>query len=63
MKLKVDPLKCDTTGTCVKQYPTLFRFQTGSKKAEFIPERLPTHLESECLEIVEICPTGAISVE
>ncbi len=63
MKIKVDQLKCDTTGACVKKYPKLFEFQVGSKKAEFILERLPTHLETECVEIVEVCPTGAISIE
>jgi len=63
MKMKVDQLKCDTTGACVEKYPKLFRFQVGSKKAEFILERLPVHLESKCLEIINVCPIGAISVE
>lgn len=63
MKIKVDQLKCDTTGACVKKYPNLFRFQEGSKKASFTLERLPIHLESECLEIINVCPTDAISVE
>lgn len=63
MKLKVDQVKCDTTGACVKKYPKLFRFQAGSKKAEFILESVPTHLESKILQITEVCPTGAISFE
>jgi ferredoxin len=63
MKLKVDQVKCDTTGACVAEYPKLFRFQAGNKKAEFIPERMPAQLESKCLQIIEVCPTGAISIE
>lgn len=63
MKLKVDQLKCDITGACVIKYPQLFRFQEGSKKTEFMCERVPLHLESKCLDIIKICPVGAISIE
>ena len=63
MKLKIDQLKCDTTGMCVKKYPQLFRFQEGSKKAEIIQEKLPVYLEPDCRCIVEVCPMGAITIE
>jgi ferredoxin len=63
MKIKIDQLKCDTSGMCVKKFPQLFRFQEGSKKAEVIEEKLPLYLEPECKCIVEICPTGAITIE
>ena len=63
MKLKVDQLKCDTTGICVKRCPQLFRFQEGSKKAQVTVEDVPLRLESECLTIVGLCPTGAITIE
>lgn len=63
MKLKVDQLKCDTTGACVIEYPDLFEFQEGSKKAEFKLDRVPIPVESKCLEIIRVCPTGAISIE
>lgn len=63
MKLKVDQLKCDTTGICVKKYPQLFRFQEGSKKAEFMCDCVPLNLESKCQELITLCPTGAISIE
>ena len=77
MKIKIDQLKCDTSGMCVKKFPQLFRFQEGSKKAEIIEEKvfqalrtafkpeekLPLYLEPECKCIVEICPTGAITIE
>jgi len=63
MKLKIDQLKSDTSGICVKRCPELFRFQEGSKKAEVIDENITLSLEPECLSIVGLCPTGAISVE
>jgi len=63
MKIKIDQLKCDTTGICVKRCPQLFRFQEGSKKAEVIEENVPPRLEPECLTIVGLCPTGAITIE
>lgn len=63
MKLKIDQLKCDTSGICVKRCPQLFRFQEGSKKAEIIEEKVPVYLQPECKTIVELCPTGAITIE
>ena len=63
MKLKVDQQKCDTTGDCVKNYPELFRFQTGSKKAEFIPESVPVQLVPAIKKIMEVCPRSAITLE
>ncbi|NLD38955.1 MAG: hypothetical protein GX654_19010 [Desulfatiglans sp.] len=63
MKIKVDHLKCDTTGACVKKYPQLFRFQEGSKKAEFMYEIVPLKFESKCPDILKICPMGAIYSE
>jgi len=63
MKLKVDQRKCDTNGACVKHYPELFRFQTGSKKAEFIPESIPVQLVPAIKKIMEVCPRNAISIE
>ena len=62
MKLKVDQAKCNTTGMCVKKYPHLFRFQEGSKKAEVIEELVPVYLAPECKSIVEVCPSGAITI-
>ena len=63
MKLRIDQLKCDTTGMCVKKYPQLFRFQEGSKKAEIREELVPLYLEPESKKIVEVCPRGAITIE
>ena len=63
MRIKVDQLKCDTSGICVKRCPELFRFQEGSKKAAPILERVPPALETECRVIAELCPTGAIKIE
>ena len=63
MKIKVDQLKCDTSGLCVKRYPEIFNFQEGSKKAEAIAEEIPLYLEPKYLDIVAICPSRAISIE
>ena len=63
MKLKVDEMKCDTTGACVEKYPKLFRFQTGSKKAEFVSESVPIQLVPAITKIIEVCPRGAIKIE
>lgn len=63
MKIKVDQLKCDTSGLCVKSYPEIFKFQEGSKKAEAVHKELALNLEKKYLDIVAICPSGAISTK
>ena len=63
MEIWVDQLKCDTTGICVTECPTLFRFQEGSKKAEALLTQVPKALEETCVRIAGRCPTGAIVLE
>ena len=63
MKIRVDQLKCDTTGICVKECPELFRFQEGSKKAMALVEVVPPALEQTCLRIAGRCPTKAVIIE
>ncbi len=63
MKVRVDPLKCDTSGICVMECPDIFRFQEGSKKAKALLEEVPSHLEEVCIRIAKRCPTGAIILE
>ena len=63
MKVRVDQLRCDTSGICVKECPELFRFQEGSKKAEALFEKVPSSLEKTCMDIARRCPTGAIILE
>ncbi len=63
MKIRVDQLKCDTTGICVKECPELFRFQEGSKKAEAIEEEVPAALERACMDVAARCPSKAIIIE
>ena len=63
MKVRVDQLKCDTTGICVKECPELFRFQEGSKKAKALMEIVPPTLERTCLRIAERCPTNAVIID
>ena len=63
MKVSVDQLKCDTSGICVTENPSLFRFQEGSKKAEPLVTDIPPALEKTFIRIADRCPTGAIILE
>jgi len=63
MKVRVEQLKCDTSGICVMECPELFRFQEGSKKAEALLKEVPPSLEAKCIHIAGRCPTGAIILE
>jgi ferredoxin len=60
MKVKVDQMKCDTSGICVKECPQVFRFQEGSKRATVVPDEIPPELEQKCREVATMCPTNAI---
>lgn len=63
MKIRVDQLKCDTSGICVMECPELFRFQEGSKKAKALVEKIPPSLEDICIHIAERCPSNAIILD
>ena len=63
MKIVVDQRKCQTVGICVKLCPEVFRFQEGSKKAIALEDDLPLEYLAACIEAIEKCPTGAISLQ
>jgi ferredoxin len=63
MKIKVDQLKCDTSGICVMECPELFRFQEGSKKAKALVEEVPPSMEDICIRVADRCPRNAIILE
>jgi ferredoxin len=63
MQIRVDQLRCDTTGICVKACPQIFRFQEGSKKAKTLVDEIPTALEAICLDLATRCPNKAIIIE
>jgi ferredoxin len=63
MRAKVDQLKCETIGICVKELPHIFRFQPGSKKATVIVDEIPPALEEKCRKVARMCPNEAISIE
>jgi len=63
MRAKVDQLKCETIGICVKELPHIFRFQPGSKKATVIVDEIPPALEENCRKVARMCPNEAISIE
>jgi len=63
MRARVDQLKCETIGICVKECPQVFRFQPGSKKATVIVEEIPLALEEKCRKVARMCPSEAIIIE
>ena len=63
MHVRVDQLKCDTSGVCVMEAPDLFRFQEGSKKAMALVEEVPPAGKQTVIRIAGRCPTGAIIIE
>jgi len=62
MKLYVDQKLCESNGFCVKQYPELFRFSEGNKKAVATEAEIPVRYWKEYSELTRICPVSAISV-
>ncbi len=63
MKLKVDYKKCEKAGECYYNHTALFdRIDNGFPK--LLVEELTTEAQRrEAEEAVEVCPTGAISIE
>ena len=63
MKLKVDYKKCEKAGECYYNHTALFeRIDNGFPK--IIVEDLTTDaLRHEAEEAIEVCPTGAITIE
>ncbi len=60
MQVRVIQEKCNTAGMCVKLCPEVFRFQEGSKKAQVIMDKIPSHLVDKCIKAVDSCPNQAI---
>ncbi|HDP24584.1 MAG TPA: ferredoxin [Deltaproteobacteria bacterium] len=63
MKIVVDQRKCQTVGICVQLCPEVFRFQEGSKKAVALENDIPLRYLDACIEAIEKCPSGAISLQ
>ena len=62
MKLYVDQIKCASNGNCVKEYPELFRFSAGSKKAVAADAEIPVRHWKKYQEVTKICPVSAIKI-
>ena len=62
MRVKVDAMKCETAGICVKECPEVFRFQEGSKKAHAITEEIPPRRQRKCRKVADLCPAKAIRI-
>ena len=63
MKARVNQMRCETVGICVKECPQVFRFQPGSKRATVIVDEIPPALEPKCREVAARCPSKAIFIE
>jgi len=63
MKIKVDQLKCDTSGICVMECLELFRFQEGGKKGKPLVEEVSTSMEDICFRVADGCPNNASILE
>ena len=63
MKVKVDYKKCQKAGECYYNHPKIFeRIDNGYPK--LLVEELETaSLRHEAEEAIEVCPTGAITIE
>jgi ferredoxin len=60
MKFSVDHTKCNSSGRCVVNFPELFRFNEGSKKAVAIGSEIPEPQDENAKIILRVCPVGAI---
>ncbi|MFP4522199.1 MAG: ferredoxin [Fibrobacterota bacterium] len=64
MEIKIEESKCRSAGVCVKDFPGIFGFAPGNKKA-FVLEGInpvPPNLERMCINAAERCPEKAISI-
>ncbi len=62
MRVTIDPVKCETIGICVRECPSFFRFEAGSKKAVPLAEEVPRELEEAVRKVACKCPTKAIMI-
>lgn len=63
MKLKVDYKKCEKAGECYYNHTSLFdRIDNGFPKI-LVEDLITDAQRQEAEEAVEVCPTGAISIE
>jgi ferredoxin len=60
MKFYVDQSKCKSHGICVQEYPDLFKFEPGSKKAVAIDKDFPPEQVIDSYRILRVCPVDAI---
>jgi len=60
MRLYVDDKICEGYGICVKEYPEIFRFMEGSKKAKVMDSATDGLPQNDLIKIANICPVSAI---
>ncbi len=62
MRLAIDHRKCRKTGQCAYLHPELFRTDADGTPIVRV-EHLGEELRAAAEEAVELCPSGAISLE
>jgi ferredoxin len=63
MKLKVDYKKCEKAGECYYNHTSLFdRIDNGFPKI-LVEDLITDAQRHEAEEAIEVCPTGAITIE
>lgn len=63
MKVTVDYKKCQKAGECYYNHPKIFE-RTENGYPKLLVEELDTSsLRHEAEEAIEVCPTGAITIE
>ena len=63
MELYIDQNRRESNGKCIREYPQLFRFQEGTKKAVVINPNLPERYWRKYTQIAGICPVRAIRIQ
>jgi len=63
MKLAVDFRKCEKSGECYYNHPRLFERSENGFPLLKVRDLADDATQSEAREAVEVCPTGAISVD
>jgi ferredoxin len=63
VKLSIDADTCISSGECCYNHPDLFQFGEDSVPVVHVAEVETEHQRVEALQAIEVCPSGAISLE
>lgn len=63
MKVNVDYERCQANGVCIQAAPAVFDMRDDDDQVRLLQEFPDEDFRSEVNQAVQICPTGALSVE